>query len=405
MNISLEYLNNLNSHRKKILKDQISQTNNIQELNQIPSNISDLYYLAQKRLLELENKEYKEAEFVVIGNNQNNTKLIKLLVYDSPKQNIYTRKIKQLLNYNFDVLFEDADFAGDSYQLALYIAAYALCYKMKIKENLVFSGALKGGSFVTEKYDEKNNFCSKLNKQLIGGELSITEVVKQSFYPRKILIWASKEKKYYPEFQLIDIGLLPKKSWVSKIKNTKEKINPNDYLAFNGPSVFAFGLGAALGSNYSYTILQFNNGEYKEAITTSRYLKTIDNKTDKIEITENNVINNTECDILLHFASHAPKNPTTNQNFKQNIVIKSKVTGNISLEDYTEYVRQINVALNQIKEKYHFKTINLVLSMPVAMAFALGWAVGKFLNANLYNYFPNTASYYKVFNLTKLDSK
>jgi len=401
MTINLEYLDNLNNKRREILIEQIKNTHDVESLKKIPKSEDLLYYCAQKRLLELYNKPYKEAEFVVVGNRQN--KFIKLLVFEGNSEDIRTKKIKDFLKCTFDVVFDDNNFAGDSYQLAMYAAVYALIYDRNIIENLVFSGELKTDHFYTSKFEEKNNFCTKNKKQLIGGEfLSITEVKGKSFKPRKVLIWAKDDDSETPVgFKIIKIGILPKESWVNIIKETASKILPDDYLALNGPSTFAFGLGAELGSTRSYTFLNYSTGDYTSPITATRNLKEINNKIDKINIDDTNVDNtaNKNINILFYFASHAPKPPTN----KQNIIIEAKdKKGFIALEEYGEIVRQINNAINMIKMRYKFDSFNLVFSMPVGMAFLLGWAVGKFLNADVYNYFPDTSQYYKVFNLKEL---
>jgi hypothetical protein len=400
MMINLEYLDNLNNKRREILVEQIKNAHDVESLKKIPKSEDLLYYCAQKRLLELNNKPYKEAEFVVVGNGQN--KFIKLLVFEGNSEDIRTKKIKDFLKCTFDVVFDDNNFAGDSYQLAMYAAVYALIYDRNIIENLVFSGGLKTDHFYTSKFEEKNNFCTKNKKQLIGGEfLSITEVISKSFELRKVLIWAKDDDSKIPDgFKIIKIGILPKESWVNIIKETASKILPDDYLALNGPSTFAFGLGAELGSTRSYTFLNFDysTGDYTYPITATRNLKEINDKSDKININPDKITDK-NINILFYFASHAPKPPTN----KQNIIIEAKdKKGFIPLEEYEEIVRQINSAINMIKMQYKFDSLNLVFSMPVGMAFLLGWAVGKFLNADVYNYFPDTDQYCKVFNLNEL---
>jgi hypothetical protein len=400
MTINLEYLDNLNNKRREILIEQIKNTHDVESLNKIPKSEDLLYYCAQKRLLELYNKPYKEAEFVGVGNRQN--KFIKLLVFEGNSEDIRIKKIKDFLKCTFDVVFDDNNFAGDSYQLAMYVAVYALIYDRNIKENLVFSGEFKTDHFYTSKFEEKNNFCTKNKKQLIGGEfLSITEVIGKSFKPRKVLIWAKDDDSKTPVgFKRIKIGTLPKQSWVNIIKKTASEILPDDYLALNGPSTFAFGLGAELGSTRSYTFLNFDysTGDYTSPIRATRNLKEINDKIDKININLDNITDK-NINILFYFASHAPKPPTN----KQYIYIEAKdKKGFIPLEEYGEIVRQINSAINMIKMQYKLDSFNLVFSMPVGMAFLLGWAVGKFLNADVYNYFPDTDQYCKVFNLNEL---
>ena len=105
MTINLEYLDNLNNKRREILIEQIKNTHDVESLKKIPKSEDLLYYCAQKRLLELYNKPYKEAEFVVVGNRQN--KFIKLFVFEGNSEDIRAKKIKDFLKCTFDVVFDD----------------------------------------------------------------------------------------------------------------------------------------------------------------------------------------------------------------------------------------------------------------------------------------------------------
>ncbi|PMP65195.1 SAVED domain-containing protein [Desulfurella multipotens] len=397
MTINLDYLDNLNPKRLEILKEQIKNSHDIETLRNIPENYRSIYYCAKKRLFELENIAFKETEFVAIGNSKN--KLIKIIVFKAKNpNNHYTKKIKELLKFDFDAIFNDENFDGDSYNLAMYVAAYALMHNKNIKENYCFSGIIDESLKIkTPGLQEKQKYANSKNKILIGENLNLHEILNQVFMPDRKLILARNEQLSVPGFKVLNVGNLPKIDWTSTIKQAAKFIEPFDEVAFNCPASFAFGIGAYLGSIYPYKVLHFQSGQYLQALDTDRELKTIDYNFSELVI---NTLESApkELNILLHFASHEPTAPTN----KPTIKIEAKVKGNIPIENYKETTRQINNAINYLKRQYQFKKVNLVLSMPVAMAFALGCAIGKFLNASVYHYFFDSGSYFKVFNLSDL---
>lgn len=397
MRINLDYLNNLNPGKLSILIEQISQSNNIEELKSIPKDKPCVYYYSQKRLFEIEGMPFKETEFVAIGNKQN--KLIKVMVFEGKNStNPYVKKISKLLKFDFDTIFDDLNFEGDSYNLALYIAAYALLHSKNIKENYCFSGVIDEAlNITTPSFKEKQKFANSKNKIMLGENLSLHEILRETFYPDRKIILAKEEDLILPGFKVLKIGFLQKDDWTSIIKKTAKFIEPEDEIAFNCPSSFSFGLGAYLGSLYFYKVLHFQAGKYEQALITSRYLKAIDYNFNDLIISQPES-QSSEYNILFHFASHEPLPPTQNPTIK----IETKIKGNISSNDYEEITHQINNAINYLKREYKFEKVNLVFSMPVDMAFALGCAVGKFLNASIYHYFFESGSYFKVFDLNAL---
>jgi len=394
-----EDFTNLNDIRINILKKRLASCDDIELLESLTIEHPELSYERYKRLLVLKGKAFREAQFVTIG--QSGCSIVSLMVFN---ENDYAtpfsksilssiNKIKNMLESDFNVAFSFDNFDGASFELALYIAAYCLKYDRTIKDNIVFSGIINQDTIETP-YFSKKQACVKKNKKRLIGNMSLQNALLESLNPKSLIIWASKEKPN-TDLEPIIVGELPKRSWKNIISKTASKIVPNARLAFRCPATFAFGLAAKLGSNHSYTVLHYALGSYYD-IEISRILKEVNENIELLEV--DGVVNSKTINLTIHLASHQPSFAPVDG---ANILIKSKTIGNIAIESYVQITRQINNYIN-ILRKQGAEYFNIVISAPVAIAFMLGWAVGKFLPASLWQYFTKDSQYYKVFDVNKL---
>ncbi len=386
---------NLDEIRIDILKQRIANCEDIELLESLEIPNALLSYERYKRLLILKDKPFKEAQFITIG--QTNCNIVSLMVYKDgyirPINNNSINKVKSLLNFDFNVIFNNDRFDGASFELALYMAGYCLKNNRTVKDHLVFSGVIHQNKVLTAYFDKKQKCAQKANKKLIGN-ISLEKAVIQSLNPKSLIIWASKDTLNVA-FEPVMVGELKKRGWKNAIIKAASQIPPGCSIAFRCPATFAFGVGAKLGSTYSYEVLHFANGQY-QGFTTSRKLKEIDGNTSLLEIEGNigKIVN-----LTIHIASHQPGFAPVDES---NVLVKTKTTGNIPISEYEEIVRQINNCINNIRKQNIVEHFNIVLSMPVAMAFALGWAVGKFIPASVYQYFVTDNKYCKVFDVNRL---
>ncbi len=213
--------------------------------------------------------------------------------------------------------------------------------------------------------------------------------------------------------------------WIETIKEFEEKLKKiytkiprkKRILHFAGSiSSLAFGFGIKLGAKKPVVVYHYQADDYYEVIDLSdeNEIRKIKHIKDKLEILEiknlNENKNAKEIAIALWIASHNPYGDvlrfSEDKNWKVIGIEAKEFKGNLPLPKnfsnkdlWIEVVRELYTVLNNLKsEKY--EKFHLFLSSPVAISFALGMAVGHFINGSVYNISKDKdIPYFKIFDI------
>ena len=237
--------------------------------------------------------------------------------------------------------------------------------------------------------------------------------------------------EFLPEISFEDLE--KENKWIEQIKIFEEKLkniysklsykNRVLHIGLSVPSSLAMGLGIKLGAKKPVVVYHYQSDEYIPVIDLSdknklrkiKYIrKNIDKNLKNIEIIKPTSLNK-EMAVAIWLASHNPYSDVENyliqkgRNFSLLKIESKDFQGNIPFpedfedidKDYwTRYVSEIYSVLNILKnegpvEKYHF-----FLSVPVALAFGIGMAIGHFWKGVIYNLsFNSKEKYYPVLKL------
>lgn len=180
-----------------------------------------------------------------------------------------------------------------------------------------------------------------------------------------------------------------------------------------GPASLALGLGAVFGCKHKTVIYQLHDGQYRPAIDLRENLRRI--KQPLIEqkykyITVSHPQRFTQDIVLvLDMASHPARGYVeeyiNQQGWNTEVVgVVNTYGGNLMEDDWTPVVQEIYSVFNQLQAKKDITNIHLFHSMPVALAFGLGIALGNFVPVTVYNWEASEKTYQPVLKLNELES-
>ena len=180
-----------------------------------------------------------------------------------------------------------------------------------------------------------------------------------------------------------------------------------------GPASLALGLGAVFGCKHKIVIYQLHDGLYRPAIDLRENLRRI--KQPLIEqkykyITVSHPQRFTQDIVLvLDMASHPARGYVeeyiNQQGWNMEVVgVVNTYGGDLVEDDWTPVVQEIYSVFNQLQAKKDITNIHLFHSMPVALAFGLGIALGNFVPVTVYNWEASEKTYQPVLKLNEVES-
>lgn len=191
------------------------------------------------------------------------------------------------------------------------------------------------------------------------------------------------------------------------------------YLFLNSPAALVIGMGAVLGTKYEvvlhhhqlgmgenpyHPVIDFHSMEdNKEGIHLLKSRITSPNKF--IEIEEPEILSSSII-VSLYLAGHDPKGDVEKIATKRNISVihlRNKTEGTLPLDaDWLRVVREVSTYLLNLSARNGIETIELYMSTPIVIAFALGMALGTQSPIRVYQWFSKDKMYYPVLDLNKL---
>jgi hypothetical protein len=178
-----------------------------------------------------------------------------------------------------------------------------------------------------------------------------------------------------------------------------------------GPASLALGLGAVFGSKHKMVIYQRLDGQYIPVIDQRKNLRRI-----KQPLVEHKYITVSEPQrftpdiaLVLDMSSHPARGDVkryiNQQGLEMEVVeVVNTYGGNLTEDDWTPVVQEIYSVFNQLQAKTEITTIHLFHSMPVALAFGVGMALGNFVPVTVYNWEASEKPYQPVLKLNELKS-
>jgi SMODS-associated and fused to various effectors sensor domain len=182
------------------------------------------------------------------------------------------------------------------------------------------------------------------------------------------------------------------------LERVKRKTPQNSifYLVYIGPISVAFLIGSMLAREGMQLFQRTqNNNSYQSVMEVKdRNLKEDTPKFEKFDVTyQCSEPRQSKVTIAIDAAAHKIKlNDPSITNYGDIIILQNKTGHTIGYEeDWTQYCREIFKVLNQAQQEY--AEIQLVYSMPISLALAVGMTAQHFWNILLTNYDSKTGSY------------
>lgn len=193
------------------------------------------------------------------------------------------------------------------------------------------------------------------------------------------------------------------------------------HMFMNGPSTLALALGATIGSRNEFACYHYQPGTgrnpyhavadfstesvpegphiLKSRLSEFQFIQVAG--MDELEQSRQN-----EVLIAVNLAGHDPV-PDVQRRSKETglpaVTVASTFQGTIPLNiDWVRLARETATVLLNLTTHKNIERLHLFLSMPLVLAFCVGTALGKFVRATVYNYFPNPGVYHEVFKLEEL---
>ena len=246
---------------------------------------------------------------------------------------------------------------------------------------------------------------------------------------------------YYPKFlpQLKEDEILKENLWQEQVKKFEEKLRTINtkiekkeriiHIALGIPVSLAMAFGIKFGVRKPAVIYHYQSDEYvpvmdlstKRTLRKIKYIrKNIDENLNNIDvILPKQIINDKDVAVAIWLASHSPyadvENYLKSNGKNWNILkIESKeFQGDIPFPDdfeelgkdyWIRYVSEIYSVLNILKDRYLIDRYHFFLSVPVPIGFALGMAIGHFLEGIIYSFnigqnVKTEERYFPVFNI------
>lgn len=189
----------------------------------------------------------------------------------------------------------------------------------------------------------------------------------------------------------------------------------------NAPASLALALGATIGSRNEYIFLHYMAGTgenpYHDVIDFSKEqisagVRILHTRIDKFEhiqalgLEDLNQSKPVEILVAIHLAGHCPIGDVAKRSKETGlpmIVIQSHFGGTIPLNaDWIRIAREVANVLLKVSSQENTERLHLFLSLPLPVAFCVGTALGRFVRATVYNYFPKPGRYFEVFKLEEL---
>jgi len=403
-----------------------------------------------KKFLSLNDKEFElfvknpliEFQFPIVGNEGG--KIANGLVIELDKRIISnTRNLKDIpfLNKGYIVFF-DCEFEGNSFEAALISA---LCLGRSNSKFLFTGSVKKDGSIVSGDVDKKRKLAQMNGKRLIfrgninqilnllrnkhikipifiGTNSNLCDLTKLSESAETEITSVSQILSIEPQDMLLQLPanipftvnweslILKSIRLISKSKASSEEISkiPIFHVGFKMPASLALGIGASVGTGkvpivvYHYDPIQ----GYLPVIDLTKNPRAIKKKIssyEELEIIPLKQKNSKSCVLTIRLASHSPQSIaleelTNSVNGSLFLIEHKSNTGNLPIKkDWTKIVTELRSVVEEIHKT--FSEIHLVLSLPIAIAFGLGMALGNYWDISVYQFNKSDGKYYKVLNL------
>lgn len=193
------------------------------------------------------------------------------------------------------------------------------------------------------------------------------------------------------------------------------------HLFMNGPATLAMALGAVIGSRTEFIYYHFMPGT-----GTLPYHPVVDFRSETIpegpHILKSRVDDYrlvrvsgmerldpdrcTQVAVAIHLAGHDPTGDVrqwVRADGHPVVTIASRFRGTIPLTaDWIRLAREVATPLLEMMGREGVERLHLFLSAPLPVAFCVGVALGRFVRASVYNYFPEKGAYEEVFKLEEL---
>jgi hypothetical protein len=210
--------------------------------------------------------------------------------------------------------------------------------------------------------------------------------------------------------------------WRNLIENAERNIHrfsdviPGEkiyHIFIYGPASLALGLGAAFGSKRKVVVYQYLNGDYKPVINLMQDVRRIKQVTDNTEYKYIRVsyprFFTPDLAVVLDMASHSARGDAEaylQQNNQQMELVHVANTygGNLTEDDWVKVVQEIYSVFHYLQSKKEVARLHVFHSMPVALAFGVGMALGNFVPVTIYNWEASEGKYYPVLKLNEVES-
>ncbi len=185
------------------------------------------------------------------------------------------------------------------------------------------------------------------------------------------------------------------------------------HIFIDGPASLALGLGVVFGSKRQLVVYQFQDNKYQPVIDLRQNLRRIK---EAITETEYQYIQvsyppsfTPDIAVVLDMASHPAvgyvKAHLTRVGHQMEIVeVSNTYRGNLTGNDWVKVVQELYSVFRRLQSREEIARLHVFHSMPVAMAFGLGMALGNFVPIRVYNWEKSEATYYPVLKLNELGS-
>lgn len=211
------------------------------------------------------------------------------------------------------------------------------------------------------------------------------------------------------------------KQWQSYVADAVQSIsrftnavpgNKVYHIFMYGPAALAFGLGAAFGVKYPMVVYQWTNGQYLPVINLMENVRLIKQHTPESEFRyiktrfPENLTPDTA--VMIDNASHSAvgdvRNYLNREGKQMSIVdVWNTYEGNLTESDWIPPVRELYSVFHKLQSLEETTRFHLFFTIPVAMAFGLGAALGHFVPITVYNLEPAGETYFPALRLNELD--